>query len=515
MGANVLEHTDQLIHEDIEKLTSCASDIYANVLKPIVDLLLFTIKLANTMEVLGPLGIYSWFGVASFISAMVIPPYGKLAAIKQAKEGLFRDREKRIINNAEMIAFMGGEEPEENLLNTAFYSIYDHTIGVARRKLFADIVMGFINKYSASCVGFTLLCLPFKYGWRSPNTPAHEIASYYVKCGQLMEGLADAILRLFDVQKQLGELSGLTARVHTLFYTLNHPEKLPLPISEEYPPQVIDGDHLAFNNVTVYKPDGRLLVKVCADVFCFNLLGLEELTKTVISFPDIVVFYLFIYLFILQNLTFDVPVGRKIIITGENGCGKSSLFRVLKGLWPLCEGTITFPNRPNAFYFLSQVNFVPIGTLRDIITYPHGEKERKEKGVTDADLWNLLKDTRLEDLEYNDVKPTLNTIWDWVCVYKYIYIYIYICVHICSLAFGFGSCIRDHGDFLLLTIFRDRTWPSPLAKSRGWRSPGFSTTPRCMRYLMNAQTVLLQMSKLNCTDSARVGKSLCFLSLIS
>ena len=94
---------------------------------------------------------------------------------------------------------------------------------------------------------------------------------------------------------------------------------------------------------------------------------------------------------LLNNGGLVLPQGQSTVLSGRSGTGKSTLFRAMAGIWPFGSGTVERP--PGSSLFLPQRPYIPLGTLRQALTYPADPGT-----IPDVNVHQALSDAGLEAL---------------------------------------------------------------------------------------------------------------------
>ncbi|XP_037816049.1 ATP-binding cassette sub-family D member [Lucilia sericata] len=352
----------------------------------------------------GPALSITVISLTAHIMRVVSPKFGQLVSEEANRYGYLRHIHSRIITNAEEIAFYGGHKVELQQLRQAYNRLVNQMNTIFTQKLWFVMLEQFFMKYVWSGTGMVMVSLPILTGAvtskstssSNNDSTVSERTQYLTTARNLLISAADAIERLMSSYKEVVALAGYTCRVAGM-----------LEVFEETAQGIYSKTTVAESNETQGiiefrngKPiaKGRIIYKRDPDM-SISLIAVPVVTPNC----DVVV----------PCLNLSIEPGMHLLITGPNGCGKSSLFRILSGLWPIYSGELHIPQpvegKPCMFY-IPQRPYMSIGSLCDQIIYPDCRENMLRKGITENELRSILKMVSLEHLVQRD---GFDVIRDW------------------------------------------------------------------------------------------------------
>lgn len=258
------------------------------------------------------LGSFLYAVVMNLILVRIGKPLIALDIEQEKKEADYRYTLVRMNFHSEEIAFYQGEVVEEKVFNNKLKEIGKNYYALTKRTFFLSL---FQNGFSATLVIVPMLAaLPLFF-------------SDKITFGELMRitGAASNLLIA------LGVLISNYPSIATLQSAKNRLFSFATSLSDITTADTVshNSEAIAFSNVSLANADQKLLI---------------------------------------ENLDFKLQMGKKLLIMGKSGIGKTSILRALAKIWIPQSGKVHLPEE--RMYFIPQRPYLPVGSLKNCLNYP-------------------------------------------------------------------------------------------------------------------------------------------------
>ena len=354
-----IDNPDQRISEDINTFTGRSIHFLLVFLGSIMQLVAFSAVLWSISHLLvGVLAVYALVGtvIALYVFGN---PLIHLNFLQLRREADFRFSLMRLREKAESIAFYRGEAQERAHIDGKFEKVFHNFSRLIRKQRSLNLFQRTFSQLTLVLPGVILV---------------DRVLSGELEVGRAVQaaGAFTAVLAAVAViVDNFESLSRFVAGIGRLQVLSNMvlPGAEPEAAAGGAAPRIEmrPGEHLALEALTLHPPASeRVLIK---------------------------------------ELTLALRPGDALLITGDSGCGKSSLLRAIAGLWHTGSGVIQHPPLESLF-FLPQQPYLQPGTLRSQLIYPSAECN-----LGDEQLLDILAQVHLPQLA--ERVGGLGAVQDW------------------------------------------------------------------------------------------------------
>ena len=360
LGSNSeIDNPDQRIAEDIDTFTGRSIHFLLIFLGSAMQLVAFSAVLWSISHLL--VGVLAVYALGGTVLALYVfgKPLIQLNFWQLRRQADFRFGLMRLRENAESIAFYRGEAQERAQIDTKFEKVFTNYARLIKKQRLLNIFQRGFNQLA--------LVLPSVVLAQAVLSGEMEVGRAVQATGAFAAVLGSVALIVDNFESLSRFVAGVDRLQALSTWVLSKPAFEP-NVDDKHPQiQTQLGEQLALDSLTLYTPQyERVLIK---------------------------------------DLTLKLKPGDALLITGDSGCGKSSLLRAIAGLWRAGTGVVQHPPLDEVF-FLPQQPYMQLGTLRSQLIYPS-----TDTSLSDDHLLEVLEEVHLAELA--DRVGGLDAVNDW------------------------------------------------------------------------------------------------------
>ncbi|MDA3919090.1 MAG: ABC transporter ATP-binding protein/permease [Salinisphaera sp.] len=335
-----VDNPDQRISQDLEFFTGQSLSLPLGLLNSVASIIVFGLvlwRLGEPITLFGfhPPGYLVWVNVGyALLGTLIVIWIGKplfwLNNIYQRAQGDFRYSLARVRENSESIATSRGHGATARHLIERFQPVFD----IFHRRIRRNIgVNGFSFSFNQAAVLIPVVAvLPAYLNKEIELGGMMAVLSAFGNIQNAFAYLVDNFTSNGNGYLSLTEWIAVTDRLDELrAANKTHRPSADAAIRVHRR----EGARLAIRDLDLHLPNGQTL---------------------------------------LSNIDVAIEPASRILITGQTGVGKSTLLRVLAGIWPYGSGEVEVPE--TSLCFIPQRAYLPEGRLIDAVAYPRRRIDR-------------------------------------------------------------------------------------------------------------------------------------------
>ncbi|XP_077797531.1 lysosomal cobalamin transporter ABCD4 isoform X15 [Macaca mulatta] len=220
--------------------------------------------------------------------------------------------------------------------------------------------------YLGSILSYVVIAIPIFSGVYGDLSPA-ELSTLVSKNAFVCIYLISCFTQLIDLSTTLSDVAGYTHRIGQLRETL-----LDMSLKSQ------DCEILGESEWGLDKASGWPAAEPADTAFLLERVSISAPSS---DKP------------LIKDLSLKISEGQSLLITGNTGTGKTSLLRVLGGLWTSTRGSVQMLTDfgPHGVLFLPQKPFFTDGTLREQVIYPLKEVYPDSGSADDERILRFLE----------------------------------------------------------------------------------------------------------------------------